>query len=362
LNKNMEKETDPRSGTTTHYPLPTTHSILLTGGGTGGHLAIVRSVKEALFRRGIRPCYIGSESGQDRAWFGEDAEFEAKLFLPTRGVVNQRGFGKLASMAQVFKAMLQARRFIKAHGIEAVLSVGGFSAAPASFAAILTGTPLFIHEQNAVSGRLNRLLKPFAKRFFSSYGEDRTDYPVSDIFFETARRRERVETVIFLGGSQGARAVNAFALELAPELARRGIGIIHQTGAGEYERVAEAYRRIGVEADVFAFDRALHAKIAKADFAVSRAGASTLWELAANRIPALFIPYPYAAGDHQYHNARYLAERGAGWVVREEALEPARFWEILESDLAAVSDRLGTAIGRNGVETIVDALLERDVP
>ncbi|BDY13316.1 undecaprenyldiphospho-muramoylpentapeptide beta-N-acetylglucosaminyltransferase [Hydrogenimonas cancrithermarum] len=337
---------------------PKPSKILLTGGGTGGHLAIVRSVKEELLRRGIRPCYIGSESGQDRAWFGEDADFEAKRFLPTRGVVNQRGFGKLASMAQVFKATLQARRFIKAHGIEAVLSVGGFSAAPASFAAILTGTPLFIHEQNAVSGRLNRILEPFAKRFFSSYGDDRIDYPVGEIFFQTARLRTEVETVIFLGGSQGAKAINDFALELAPELRRRGIRIVHQTGNLDYERIKGAYEALGIEADVFAFDKELYKRIAQADFAVSRAGASTLWELAANRIPTLFVPYPYAAGDHQYHNARYIVERNAGWIVRQNALKSDLFWDIIDKEnIAPVSEKLATMIGPDGARKIVESML-----
>lgn len=339
--------------------LDTRHSILLTGGGTGGHLAIVRAVREELLRRGIRPFYIGSESGQDRAWFGDDATFAETLFLPTRGVVNRRGFEKVSALLQMLKAAARARGFMKRHRIDAVLSVGGFSAAPASFAAVFSGVPLYIHEQNAVSGRLNRLLKPFAERFFSSYGKDRVDYPVSEIFFLEARRREKVETVIFLGGSQGARAVNDFALEAAPGLKKRGIGIIHQTGGSDYERVRSAYASLGIEAEVFAFDRNLHERIAAADFAVSRAGASTLWELAASRIPALFVPYPYAAGDHQYYNALYLAERDAGWVLRQEDLKKEAFFRMLESDIAGVSDRLGSLIAPTGVGTIVDTMLER---
>ena len=335
-----------------------TRSILLTGGGTGGHLAIVRAVKEELLKRGIRPLYVGSESGQDRRWFDGDEDFLAKLFLPTRGVVNRRGVARLASMVQVFKGMLRARRFMKEHGVEALLSVGGFSAAPASFAALTMGVPLYIHEQNAVSGRLNRLLKPFAMRFFSSYGDDQVDYPVSDIFFRTARVRRGVESIIFLGGSQGARAINDFALEVSAELKRRDIHIIHQTGDADYERVRKAYEERNIDAEVFAFHPEIFEKIAAADFAVSRAGASTLWELVANRIPTLFVPYPYAAGDHQYHNARYIVEREAGWVVRQDALQADLLWKILENDVAAVSERLATMIRPEGAARIVDAILE----
>jgi len=330
--------------------------ILLTGGGTGGHLAIVRAVKEALLKRGIAPYYIGSESGQDRAWFGDDETFARRLFLPSRGVVDKKGLAKIASAARMLGSAYTAHRFIREHRIEAVLSVGGFSAAPASFAAVASRVPLFIHEQNAVSGRLNTLLKPFAKRFLSSYGEGAIDYPVSDIFFETARLRKEVKSVIFLGGSQGAKAINDFALQVAPWLAEKGIGIVHQTGKTDYERVESAYKRLGIEADVFAFSKVLHQKIASADFAVSRAGASTLWELAANRIPALFIPYPYAAGDHQYKNAAYLQSRSAGWVVREEALDEALFRKRVESDIEAVSEKLARIVRPGGSGQIVDIL------
>ena len=336
--------------------LNTQHSILLTGGGTGGHLAIVRAVKEALLKRGVRPLYIGSESGQDRAWFGQDEGFAAKLFLPTRGIVDKRGIGRFAALFQTFRTALKARAFMKAHDAGAVLSVGGFSAAPASFAAVAGGVPFFIHEQNAVTGRLNRLLKPFARRYFSSYEGERIDYPVADIFFETARTREKLNTVIFLGGSQGAVAINDFALTLATKLAEKGVRVLHQAGERDAERVAEVYEKMGVAAEVFAFDAKLHEKIAAADLAVSRAGASTLWELAANRLPTLFVPYPYAAGDHQYHNARYLAERGAGWVVRQEALTEAAFWEAAEGDLAAVSKRLAGMIRPGGSDRIAEAL------
>ena len=317
----------------------------------------MQAVKEELLRRGIRPHYIGSESGQDKAWFGADEGFVGKLFLATRGVVNQKGLGRLAALAQAAKGALAARRYMREHGVTAVLSVGGFSAAPASFAALAGGVPFFIHEQNAVSGRLNRLLKPYARRFFSSYEGERVDYPVRDIFFETARTRERVGTVIFLGGSQGAKAINDFALALAPTLKERGVRIVHQAGKGDIERVAAAYEAMGVEADCFAFHPALHEKIAAADFAVSRAGASTLWELVANRIPTLFVPYPYAAGDHQYHNALFLAGRGAGWVVRQERLDAETFWKAARSDLAGISGRLEGLVRPGGAKTMVDAML-----
>ena len=333
-------------------------NILLTGGGTGGHLAIVKSVKDELLKRGIHPYYIGSQSGQDRAWFEKDDDFKDKLFLPTKGVVNQKGLGKLYSLSQIFKATLRAKDFMKVNNIDAVLSVGGFSAAPASICAILTKTPLFIHEQNAVTGRLNKILKPLSKCFFSSYGDNRVDYPVSEEFFKTARIRSKVKRVIFLGGSQGAKAINDFALQVALELKKRGIEIIHQTGKVDFERVSAEYKKLNIRADVFSFDKEIYLRIQKADLAVSRAGASTLWELTAAQIPTLFIPYPYAAGDHQYYNASYHVKMGVGWVVRQNELKSEIFLNILDSDIESISKKLGTMISQNGVCKIVDTIFE----
>lgn len=332
-------------------------NILLTGGGTGGHLAIVKSVKEELLKRGIDIYYIGSLSGQDRLWFEKDSDFKDKLFLSTTGVVNKRGLDKITSLLKLGSAIFKAKSFMQSYKIESVLSVGGFSAAAASFASIITKTPLFIHEQNAVPGRLNQILKPFAKHFFSSYGENRIDYPVSTQFFKSARVRTKIESVIFLGGSQGAKAINDFAIGLAPELKRKGINIIHQSGRADFERVKRAYKELNVDVDLFDFDKNLFTKIAKADLAVSRAGASTVWELTASQIPTLFIPYPYAAGDHQYYNALYHEKVGASWVVREDMLTQERFWEIFDSDIEEVSLRLKSLISPYGANKVVDLIL-----
>ncbi|NPA30080.1 MAG: UDP-N-acetylglucosamine--N-acetylmuramyl-(pentapeptide) pyrophosphoryl-undecaprenol N-acetylglucosamine transferase [Epsilonproteobacteria bacterium] len=332
--------------------------VVLTGGGTGGHLAIVRAVAEALAAMGHTPGYIGSQSGQDRQWFDNSPLFDKTLFLPTRGVVNRRGLGRASALWEMAKAVRQADRQMKAWQTRAVLGVGGFSAAPATLAAALGRAPLFIHEQNAVPGTLNRLLKPFAKAFFSAYTGDRVPYPVSLRYFQTARTRRRLERVIFLGGSQGARAINDLALALAPRLLKEGIAVSHQTGRADYERVKEAYESAGIVVEIFAFDANLHEKIARADFAVSRAGASTLWELTANRLPTFFVPYPYAAGDHQYHNARYLAERGAAWVAREHEIDKAMLLEAMASNLQKVSEKMAGLIAPGGAEEIAKRLVE----
>ena len=353
----------------------------MTGGGTGGHLAIVRAVKEALIGSreegagdreqvvsnreqgaGSREAlvYVGSAKGQDLAWFGSDGDFEAKYFFETRGVVNQGLLGKIKSLMMMGRATLKAIGILRKHHAKVVFSVGGFSAAPMAFAAVLTRTPLVIHEQNAAIGTLNRVLKPYANYFISSYDPESPvkAYPVKEIFFENARIRERVQTVIFLGGSQGAQAINRLALAIAPELKKRGIRIIHQAGERNIDEAKQAYERLGIEAEVFGFSDRIASLMREADFAVARAGASTLWELSATALPTLFIPYPYAAGDHQYYNAKFLVEKELAWMMREETLDPDRVLALIQEDMRSKSEALMASIEKDGSRQIAALLRE----
>ncbi len=329
-------------------------NILITGGGTGGHLAIAKSIKTELNKRGIQPLFIGSQYGQDRAWFEEEKGFREKFFFPIQGVVNKKGVDKLYSLWHIGKFSKKAYQIIKAYSIDAVVSVGGYAAAPASFAALMSNTPLYIHEQNAIMGRLNKLLAPFAKRVFSSFIAPFDPYPVAEEFFATQRIRKELKTIIFLGGSQGAKQINDIALTLAPFLHKRGIAIIHQTGERDFLRVQKNYQKLGINAQVFAFSKNISSFFSQADLAIARAGASTLWELSANALPTLFVPYPYATNNHQYFNAKFLVDQDAALLFRsiEDTLQ------LLQSiQLQPLSQRLAQLTKPNGSQYIVDALL-----
>jgi len=327
-------------------------SIVMTGGGTGGHLAIIKAVKEQL--TGEELIYIGSTKGQDKQWFENDDDFKEKYFFETRGVVNQKGLGKLKSLWMMFQALREARKLLKKHNVKVVFSVGGFSAAATAFAAKSMGIPLVIHEQNAALGSLNKLLKPYAKAFISSYLEESPikAYPIKEIFFENARVRQEVKTVIFLGGSQGAKAINKLALSMAPELKKRGIKIIHQAGVNNIDEVEKAYADLGLEAEVFGFTTKLADYMNEADFAIARAGASTLWELSATALPTLFIPYPYAASDHQFYNAQFLVEKDLAWLMREDAIEEKKVLSMLNEDMETKSRGLMEIVEKEGSKKI----------
>ena len=293
--------------------------LCITGGGTGGHLMIADALALKALENGYEVIFIGSINGQDKKYFEGISNFSNVYFLKTSGVVNQKSFAKVKALWNIFRAFLTSRNILKKHRIDATYSVGGFSAAAASFATLSLKIPLFIHEQNAVEGRLNSLLKPYAKRFISAYDKDSPikGYPVKDVFFRSQRVRESLKCIIFLGGSHGARAINELALSVAKELQKRSIKIIHQAGESDYKRVKQEYKELGVEAELYGFTKDLDKLISRADLAVSRAGASTLWELSANGLPTLFVPYPYAASDHQFYNASFIVKNELGWCQRE---------------------------------------------
>ncbi len=331
-------------------------NIAIVGGGTGGHLSIARSIKEALNRRGVKPIFIGSKSGQDQVWFGDDEGFEDKYFYDTQSVVDRGIFGKIKSLIKIAKASYSAQSILKKHEIDVVFSVGGYSAAPGSIAAILRKKRLYIHEQNAVMGKVNAIFAKKAAALFSPYLQDSPvkDYPISEIFFDLSRVRTEIKTVIFLGGSQGASAINQFAMDIAKDLDNANIKIIHQCGNRDYEKLKKFYLKENITPDLFKFDKKLYLKIDQADFAISRAGASTLWELTASLLPALYIPYPYAAGDHQYFNAKFLADKKLAFLSRQENLNKKLLKTIIESDISSMSEGLRGLVSPDGADKIID--------
>lgn len=351
-------------------------NIMITGGGTGGHLSVARAFLDEFHQRGYTCFFMGSIRGQDRAYFEEDKRLAKKFFLQTGGVVNQKGFKKIFALFSHFKAFLLASKILKSKKIDFVFSVGGYSAAPAAFGAVFLRIPLVIHEQNAKIGRLNKILKPYAMLFFSSYSKDSLIkfYPVQKDFFKYFRVRDKIQNILFMGGSQGAQAINNFALEVALELKKRGIKLYHQCGKSDFQRVLYEYKKMplkvvhisntkDLEGDfdvaVFDFCKFMPQIFGACDFAISRAGASSLWELCANGLMTLFIPYPYAAANHQYFNANFLKEKNLGFLCEEKDLSCEVLWDILlqsQQNIKQISQSLQNECSINAVREMVDCV------
>ncbi len=336
--------------------------IVITGGGTGGHLKVADSFIEELHNRGHHIIYIGSTNGQDKSWFEFDDRIDEKVFLDTKGVVNKKFIGKIFSLLNIFTKTLKCIGIYNKFNVRKVISVGGYSAAAATFASIIKPKcQLYIHEQNSKMGTLNEITSKFATELFSSFDDNSLvkDYPVSDVFFKSARLRTEVKCIAFFGGSQGAVAINNFALQLASQLNDMGIKIIHQAGKKDYERVKKEYEKLNIDADVFDFTKDILSKMNEADFAVSRAGASTLWEMCANCLPSFFIPYPYAAKDHQYYNAKDLQQKGLCFLQREKDLKEVEFFKAINSDIKTISENLKNSIKPDSVNKILDIILDK---
>ncbi|QKF59917.1 UDP-N-acetylglucosamine--N-acetylmuramyl-(pentapeptide) pyrophosphoryl-undecaprenol N-acetylglucosamine transferase [Aliarcobacter lanthieri] len=335
--------------------------IVVTGGGTGGHLKVADAFIEELKSRNFNIIFIGSTKGQDKAWFEGDKRLSEAIFLTTSGVVNKKGLSKLFSLVNMFSKSLECLKIYNKYRVKKVISVGGFSAAPASFAAILKrNCKFFIHEQNSKMGKLNQLTSKFASNVYSSFLENSKvkDYPVDLKFFESSRIRKEIKTIAFFGGSQGAVAINNFALKVAPKLDELGIKIIHQAGKNDFERVKEFYRNKNIDVDIFDFTKDIVSKMNEADFCVSRAGASTLFELCANNLPTFFIPFKYAAANHQYFNAKALMDKKLCFLQNEDELNESYFFECLNSNIEQISFGLRDIIKPNAIKYIVDDILE----
>ena len=331
--------------------------IAITGGGTGGHLSIARALKEEFNKKGIEPIFIGSLNGQDKTWFENEEGFSQKYFFNTKGVVNQNKIGKIISLSTIILCAIKCFFIFKRHNIKKVVSVGGYSAAAASFGAVMFKKELYIHEQNAKTGSLNAKLRPYAKAFFSSYDDSSPikDYPVREEFFKTKRVRESLDTIIFLGGSQGASFINNLAKSMAKSLKNRGINIIHQCGKKEYKELKKFYEKEALDVELYDFTNDMPTLLKKADLAISRSGASTLWELCANALPAVFIPYPYAAGDHQYYNAKFLEDKNLTKIFREKEANPDNLLEYIDTiELSKISKNLTKIIDKNGAKKIIE--------
>jgi len=331
--------------------------IVVTGGGTGGHLFPGIALATGLQRRipGCRVMFIGTRRLLDQqALAGYDFELASIKCMGLKGM----GLGnRLRSVLQLPAAVIEARRIIKRFKPDLVFGVGGYVTGPVLLAARLSSVPLCIHEQNSVPGLANKTLARIVDRVFLSIpcrysfpaGKTLvTGNPVRRDIIEAASNREVSEkkriTILVLGGSQGAHRVNSLVTEAAAELVREyggRLAVIHQTGETDEEEVRFRYAEIGIKAEVKAFFQDMAGVYSLADLVVSRAGATTLAELSVMGLPALLIPYPYAADDHQKTNALYFQDGGAAVMHLEQELSGAKLAREIEG-LLNNPDRLRT--------------------
>jgi UDP-N-acetylglucosamine--N-acetylmuramyl-(pentapeptide) pyrophosphoryl-undecaprenol N-acetylglucosamine transferase len=308
---------------------------ILAGGGTGGHVIPALAIANHLKKEYAAEClFIGTARG-----------IENRL-VPAAGYPLQLvrvGALKNVSLTTRFKtafdlprALWDASGMLNEFAPDVVIGVGGYASGPAMLSAVIKHIPTLAFEPNVVPGFANRLVAKFVSGAAVHFEEtakyfrhaEVTGVPVRQAFFDIAPKRGGTPTLLVFGGSQGAHAINEAMIRCLPVLQREapGIHIIHQTGERDYNDALAAYQKLGESAvgftfEVFKFIEDMPGAFAHADLVVCRSGASTVAEIAAAGKPAVFVPFPRAADDHQRVNAEALAKHGAAVVVEESKLE-----------------------------------------
>lgn len=326
---------------------------VVAGGGTGGHVTPALALAEQIRDRGGEILMLGSDRGLETRLVPA-AGFEL-LALPARPLLGRNWLAKLRSLPAMARACWTAFRALGGFGADFVISVGGYASVPAVIAAALRRVPIALVEPNAVPGRANRAAARLARRIFvqfdqaaSSFGAAGADDRVRSVgiplrrelieaFAQAPPRRAPVAPfhLFVAGGSQGARQINEAMIEAAKQLDPQQLEIVHQTGDADRDRTEAAYRAAGLRAEVVAFESEMAKRYRWADLSLCRAGALTVAELAMAGLPALLVPYPYAADDHQTANARALVAAGAARILDSGTLDGDRVASALREIFAA---------------------------
>lgn len=358
--------------------------VLITGGGTGGHLFPGIAIAKVVKKR---------NSGADILFVGTSRGIESKV-LPKEGyslktiriepLVGHKFLKMLLSLGRIPLTVLDSLKILKEFTPDIVIGLGGYSSGPLVIIASLKGIPTVILEQNVIPGLTNRILSRFVDAIAINFKSSEVFFPEKKVHLTGNPIREEISsgmkeeglkvfgledgifTILVFGGSAGAHRINkamAEALGYLNDLKSR-IQIIHQTGAKDYGEISEFYRSSGVKATTLSFIDRMADAYAAADLVISRAGAGTLSEITACGKASLLIPYPYAAKNHQEVNAQVLLNAGAAGLILDKDLDgkrlaseirflmvdPERLWQM-----EMASKRLGN---REGAEKVVDLSLD----
>jgi UDP-N-acetylglucosamine--N-acetylmuramyl-(pentapeptide) pyrophosphoryl-undecaprenol N-acetylglucosamine transferase len=307
--------------------------IVIAGGGTGGHVIPALAIAQQLKKQfAAEVLFIGTARGIETRLVPQ-AGFPLEL-IKVGALKNVSLLTRARTMFDLPRALWASGRMLSDFDPDVVIGVGGYASGPAMLAAIRRRIPTLAFEPNVVPGFANRLIARWVSAAAVHFEEtceyfphcQVTGVPVREAFFHMAPKTASAQpTLLVFGGSQGARAINQAMIESLGGLRQRipGIHIIHQTGQRDYDQILAAYQQSGISGEVHKFIDDMPGTFARADLLVCRSGASTVGEITAAGKPAIFIPFPRAADNHQNVNARALERAGAAVVVEESNLGAA---------------------------------------
>ncbi len=322
--------------------------IAIACGGTGGHLFPGLALAEEFLQRDCDVTLLISQKEVDQQAVKAVKGMEI-VTLPAVGLTSG---AVLSFFRNFFKSFSQARNHFKKRRPDAVISMGGFTSAAPVIAGDWLGSKVFLHDSNTIPGRANRWLAHIADEAFVYFHEtsgrlylqkiktvgmplrreflEETDSESAKLVFNLDVKKP---VLLVMGGSQGASGINDLVVRALPELKKQSpdLQFIHLTGTNDFEKVRAAYAAEKMKATVYPFLTEMELALSAATICISRAGASSLAEIAAMSVPSVLIPYPHAADDHQFHNALAFVETGAAKMFQQNSTTPERLaQEIVE--------------------------------
>jgi UDP-N-acetylglucosamine--N-acetylmuramyl-(pentapeptide) pyrophosphoryl-undecaprenol N-acetylglucosamine transferase len=319
---------------------------ILAGGGTGGHVIPAIAIAQQLRSDyGAEVLFIGTSRGIENRLVPA-AGFTLRLVQV--GALNRVSLKtRLKTVFDLPRAVWDSRRILSDFQPDVVIGVGGYASGPAMLAALLTRIPTLVFEPNFVPGFANRLVAPLvsaAAVHFAETGKyfrrcEVTGVPVREAFFQISDKNPAIPMLLIFGGSQGAHSINRVVMESVADLQARvpGIHIVHQTGERDYNDAQAAYAKLGGAIEAYRFIDDMPGWFARASLLICRSGASTVAEVTAAGKPAVLVPFPRAADDHQKRNAEALERVGAAVVLEESKLDRD---SLVQSVAALFSDPL----------------------
>ena len=310
--------------------------VIIAGGGTGGHLFPGIAIATGLRARcdDMDILFVVGRKKMEKAII-DKAGFEARS-IDVEGMLGKGMLGRMRALIKVLISLIQSLVIVRDFRPHLVVGVGGYSSGPLCLVARLMRVPTAIHEQNSFPGLTNRILAPLVKKVFISFEESRRYFKRQDVLLTGNPVRDELLhgrpvpkpangrfTILVVGGSQGARAINRAVVAALEVLNKQGLHpfVIHQTGKAHVKEIRDEYQSHGFAGEVREFIDDMASAYGRADLAVCRAGATTLAELTALGKPSILIPYPYAAHQHQEVNARALVAAGGADMILENDLD-----------------------------------------
>jgi UDP-N-acetylglucosamine--N-acetylmuramyl-(pentapeptide) pyrophosphoryl-undecaprenol N-acetylglucosamine transferase len=323
--------------------------IAIAGGGTGGHIAPAIAFADEIAARFGRESvhFLCGGNDLERSMFTHAGyDFTALPIKRPRATLRS----KATTVITTALAVPAARRKLREFEADALVCVGGYAALPGAMAASLMRLPVFLLESNAVPGKVTRTIARMSRACYAHMPLTRPldcsvellGNPVRKAFLEPVAKEDArralglspaVPTLLVMGGSQGAQAINSVAIETAAELSALAdnFQVLHLTGHSDVEKARAAWRATGLRHRVAGFTHNTSTWFAAADLALTRSGSGTISELLGVGVPMILVPYPSAADNHQHANAQWVAGNGAGVVVQQDALTPQRIAELVRT-------------------------------